>query len=192
MNALKKAALLAAATVVAFAAATALAVPLLLPTGWLWVMARPALHKDVINRYAAQYKMDPLFVMALVRVESSFVKDARSHRGAVGLMQLMPETGMDMARRAGRKVTLEQLAEPEVNVHLGVHYLSLLRQEFGEDTTAVLAAYNAGPANARAWRKGAALAPEAIPFPETRTFVRRVVRTHAWLKRLQKVKHAVH
>jgi soluble lytic murein transglycosylase len=156
---------------------------------FLWPLARPVLHKDVINRYAAEYKIDPLFVMALIRTESSFLRDARSPRGAVGLMQLMPETGMEMARREGLTIPLEALAEPEVNIHLGFHYLSVLRQEFKEDTIALLAAYNAGPTNARAWRKGDRLALSDIPYPETQQFVRRVMNTHAWLRRFQKVKN---
>lgn len=179
----------AAAILLSVPAAAAVFFLLLVPTGLFWSLARPALHKDVINRYAAEYKIDPLFIMALVKVESRFSRHARSHRGAVGLMQLMPETGMEMAQRAGLTITPEDLATPEVNIHLGVHYLSVLRAEFGDDTVSVLAAYNAGPTNVRAWRKGAPLAPHDIPFPETRTFVRRVTVTHTWLKRFQKVKN---
>jgi soluble lytic murein transglycosylase len=161
----------------------------LVPTGLFWTVARPALHKDIINRYAAEYKFDPLFVMALVKVESGFLHDARSHRGAVGLMQLMPDTAVEMARREGLPLVSGGLEDPEVNIHLGIFYLSLLRQEFQGDTTAILAAYNAGPSNARAWRRNPPLRVENIPFPETRTFVRRVMGTHRWLKRFQKVKN---
>lgn len=163
---------------------------LLVPTGLFWNALRPALHKDVINRYAAVYKFDPLFVMALVKVESGFARDALSHRGAVGLMQLMPDTGMEMARRAGLQITSpDQLAAPEVNIHLGIHYLSLLRDEFQDDTTAILAAYNAGPTNARAWKGPDALTEDEIQYPETRLFVQRVASTQRWLRRFQKVKN---
>jgi soluble lytic murein transglycosylase len=171
-------------------AAAALLFLALVKSGLLWSLARPALHKDVINRYAAEFKFDPLFVMALVKTESGFSRHARSHRGAVGLMQLMPETGMEMAAREGLTISQEDLAVPEVNIRLGVRYLSVLRAEFQTDITALLAAYNAGPTNARAWRKGDALSLEDIPFPETRQFVRRVMTTHVWLKRFQKVKNA--
>jgi soluble lytic murein transglycosylase len=162
---------------------------LLVPTGLFWSLARPALHKDIINRYAAEYKIDPLFVMALVKAESGFSRVARSHRGAVGLMQLMPETGLEMARRAGLSFTAADLENPEVNIHLGVQYLFVLRQEFKDDSTAVLAAYNAGPTNVRAWRRGGRLRMEEVPFPETRDFILRVRWTHAWLKRFQRVKN---
>ena len=127
--------------------------------------------------------------MALIKVESSFMGDARSPRGAVGLMQLMPETGMEMARRAGLQVSLEDLSTPEVNIHLGFQYLSVLRQEFKDDATAILAAYNAGPTNVRSWRKGDRLQLSEIPFPETQQFVRRVMSAYVWLRRFQKVKN---
>ncbi len=176
-------------TLVFIIAASAAAAGLLAIATFFWPLARPALHKDIINRYAAVYKIDPLFVMALVKVESSFVRSARSPRGAVGLMQLMPDTAFEMAHRAGLTVALEDLDVPEVNIHLGVEYLSLLRQEFKDDTTALLAAYNAGPKNVRAWKKGDRLDMEEIPYPETRQFVRRVMSTHAWLRRFRKVKN---
>jgi soluble lytic murein transglycosylase len=130
--------------------------------------------------------------MAIVKVESRFLKSARSHRGAIGLMQLMPVTAMEMAGRVGRNVSLDDVEEPDVNIHLGLHYLSLLRTEFGGDTVAMLAAYNAGPANVRAWiREDGALGPEGenIPYGETRLFVKRVLSTHVWLKRFQRVKN---
>jgi soluble lytic murein transglycosylase len=162
---------------------------LLALASFFWPVVRPALHKDIINRYAAVYKIDPLFVMALVKVESGFMRDARSPRGAVGLMQLMPDTGLEMAQRAGLKIAPTDLDVPEINIHLGVHYLSVLRLEFKEDVTALLAAYNAGPKNVRSWKKGDRLDLEEIPYPETRQFVRRVISTHVWLRRFRKVKN---
>jgi len=153
-----------------------------------WNLTRPALHKDIINKYAAVYKFDPLFVMALVKVESRFAETAHSHRGAVGLMQLMPTTALDMAKRLGEKVTLAALNRPETNIRLGFHYLSLLRTEFKDDTVALLAAYNAGPANVRTWMKAGPLMLTTIPYLETRLFIEKVLNTYAWLKRFQKIK----
>lgn len=161
-------------------------------SGFLWNLIRPVLHKNLINSYAAVYKFDPLFVMALVKEESRFQRTARSHRGAIGLMQLMPETALEMARKMGQKVSLAQIEEPEMNIRLGFHYLSLLREEFAGDPVAILAAYNAGPANARAWRKEGPLTLDQIAYPETRAFVKSVLRTHRWLRRFQKVKTFFH
>lgn len=169
-----------------------LAIPVLIvlaiPTGYFWTLARPVLHKDVINRYASVYKFDPLFVMALVKVESRFQKTARSHRGAIGLMQLMPDTAMEMARRMGMRITVEDVLEPEINILLGFHYLSWLREEFDEDVVAMLAGYNAGPTKTREWMQAGPLTIDTIPFQETREFVKNVLATHRWLKRFQKMK----
>jgi soluble lytic murein transglycosylase len=163
---------------------------LAVPTGLFWSVARPVLHKDIINKYAAVYKFDPLFVMALVQVESSFQKSARSSRGAIGLMQLMPDTAREMAQRLGKDVPVEDLDNPEINIQLGYHYLSLLRAEFKSDNVSILAAYNGGPANVRVWRQGQDLTLDKIPFAETRAFVKKVMSTHRWLKRFQRIKNA--
>ncbi len=162
-----------------------------IPTGFLWNILRPALHKDIINHYAAIYKMDPLFIMALVKVESHFQEDATSHRGAIGLMQLMPDTAQEMAVRTGmgKNLARKDLEDPDLNLRLGVHYLSLLREEFKGDNIAILAAYNAGPTNVRAWLKNGPLTLENIPFPETRKFVKSNFDTYKHLKKFQKAKN---
>lgn len=175
-----------------FVPALALLIPLAVPARFYWQVTRPLIHKDAIDLYAGQYGIDPLFVLALVRVESGFSPSARSHRGAIGLMQLMPDTARDMAVRVGENPSTLNLEEPDINIHLGVHYLSLLKKEFGEDEVSLLAAYNAGPTNTRAWRGNDSLSPRDIPFPETRFFVTRVQRTHRWLRRLQAVKRFFH
>jgi soluble lytic murein transglycosylase len=162
----------------------------MIPREVLWGLVQPVLHRDILQRYAEQYNFDPLFVRALVKVESRSRVSARSHRGAVGLMQLMPETALEMADRTGMKnLSLSQLEDPDVNVHLGVHYLSLLRADFKDDTVALLAAYNAGPNKVRSWRLPSPLNVQEIPFPETHAFVKRVLVTQAWLRRFQRIKN---
>ncbi|MBL8023246.1 MAG: lytic transglycosylase domain-containing protein [Elusimicrobia bacterium] len=158
----------------------------------VWRAARPLMHMDLIETYATAENFDPFFVLALVRVESGFSKTAKSHRGAVGLMQLMPETGKEMAMRLGMDPAQTNLADPETNIRLGVHYLGVLRQEFGEDPVALLAAYNGGPRNVRKWIKNGPLTIQDIPFSETRTFVTRVLATEKSIRRLQQVKGFFH
>ncbi|MBK7688708.1 MAG: lytic transglycosylase domain-containing protein [Elusimicrobia bacterium] len=97
-------------------------------------------------------------------------------------MQIMPETGYDMARRLGLAPDKMDLEDPETNIRLGVYYLSVLRNEFGDDRVALLAAYNAGPKNAREWLKSGPLTVEKIPFPETRALIERVNRTEERLR----------
>ena len=72
-------------------------------SGLAWIWFRPVLHKPVIDRYATAYRFDPLWVMAIIKVESGFYPHARSNRGAVGLMQLLPSTARDIAPQLGLK-----------------------------------------------------------------------------------------
>lgn len=164
-----------------------------LRSDWFWDAARPVVHKDLINRSAAETKIDPLLIMALVREESSFRKRARSPRGAIGLMQIMPDTAREMAARLNMPhLTEADFEKPEINLMLGSHYLALLREEFGDNMVAVLAAYNAGPAKARSWNVQHPLMLDDIRFPETRAFVENVLNTYGRLKQLQKVKNVFH
>lgn len=156
-------------------------------SGAAWNWFRPVLHKQLVNKYCGVYKLDPLWVMSIIKVESGFSPWAHSGRGAVGLMQLLPTTAKDIAPEAGLPdFQPDDLKDPDTNLHLGVYYLFKLQQLFPEDETAVLAAYNAGPGVTRAWHEGKpALEPEDIPYPETRRFVQRVDRTYGFLKMVQ-------
>lgn len=167
-------------------------IPVFLPVNFFWKITRPWLHKDRIDVHSAAVGIDPVFVLALVRVESGFSPSARSRRGAVGLMQIMPETAREMAVRLGLDPARLVLDDPETNIRLGIKYLQILRQEFGDDHVAILAAYNAGPTKVRQWRKGERLDLSAILFPETKAFVQRVQSTERWIRRLQRVKGIFH
>jgi len=160
-------------------------------SGTAWVWFRPVLHKDLINKYAAEYHFDPLWVMAIVKVESGFSSGAESHRGAVGLMQLLPSTAHELAPEVGLSdVTDEDLKNPDTNLRVGVHYLANLKRLFPDDDIAVLSAWNAGPGITRQWRKGKPyLELEDIEYPETRKFVRHVDQTFGYLKIIQGWKH---
>jgi soluble lytic murein transglycosylase len=157
-------------------------------TAWLWL--RPALHKTLINKYAGEYKFDPLWVMSIIRVESRFAPSAQSSRGAVGLMQLLPSTARELAPEIGLgHFKDEDLKDPDTNLHLGFQYLAKLKHEFPDDEVAVLAAYNAGPRITQQWRKGKpVLEMDDIPYPETRRFVQQVQYTYTILKALQRWK----
>jgi len=77
---------------------TAIGVLIYSGTAWLWL--RPVLHKTLINKYAGEYKYDPLWVMSIIRVESRFAPSAHSSRGALGLMQLLPSTAGSWRRKS--------------------------------------------------------------------------------------------
>ncbi len=154
-------------------------------SAWLWF--RPVLHKPLINKYAGIFKIDPLWVMAIIKVESSFQPKAQSSRGALGLMQILPSTAREIAPEIGVEFQNDaDLTDPDINLHLGVYYLTKLQQTFPEDDVAVLSAYNAGPGATSQWREGKpALEIRDIPYPETRKFVRRVERTYGFFKLMQ-------
>lgn len=158
-----------------------------------WNVVRPVFHKQIINHYAGVYKIDPLLLAALIKVESNFTPWVLSHKGAIGLMQILPSTAEEMAKELGlTKVSIEDLKKPRLNIRLGVHYLNHLRQEFPGDLIAQLAAYNAGSSRVRGWKKDQErLRLDDITFAETHSFVARVLDTYEVLKSLQRIKYSL-
>ena len=150
----------------------------------------PAVHKETINFHCGTYKEDPLLVMSVIKVESNFLKGAKSRRGAVGLMQIMPATAREIARELNvRSFQESDLENPDTNIQFGIYYLSRLRREFGDEDRTVLAAYNAGKKNVQEWLKSGGkkvLEQSDIQFIETRNFVEDVLSNYHWLKQLQK------
>ena len=120
-------------------------------------------YGELIFEAARRHSLSPALVAAMVRAESAFDATAVSHKGARGLMQLMPAT----ADRFG--VEPASLFDPELNLEAGTRYLEWLRGRFDDDLPRILAAYNAGEANVD--RYGG-----MPPFRETRDYVRRIYR----------------
>jgi soluble lytic murein transglycosylase len=150
--------------------------------GW-WLLYRlyPYPYRSLIERAAQRHQVDPYLVLAVIRNESKFNPAARSAAGAVGLMQLMPETAVWIATQRNQSFTMADLTDPAVNIEMGCWYLADLQRAFGGDRAVVLAAYNAGRSNVVAWLKSQTWTGERetlsqIPFPETRTYVARVLR----------------
>jgi soluble lytic murein transglycosylase len=144
-----------------------------------WDLFYPMGWRTELTDAASRAALDPYFVAAIVREESSFYPQARSRVGARGLMQLMPTTARQLARSRGLPTSEESLDDPAVNLALGSAYLGVLMKEFGEPRLAV-AAYNAGPTSVREWWKNRPTEDlevwvELIPYDETRRFVRRVM-----------------
>jgi len=137
---------------------------------------------DEAERAGAEFSVDDRLILAVIRVESGGRVRARSPKGAVGLMQLMPATAEELARELHMgDVSGPALEDPETNIRLGTYYLSKLDKRFRGDRMLALAAYNAGPAKVAAWEKeypelsGKELI-DAAAYPETRSFVRAVIR----------------
>ena len=138
----------------------------------------PVPYEDVFREYAASEGLDQAWVLGIVRQESRFIVDARSGRGAAGLMQVMPHTARLVAQRKGmRNYRAKSVTDVETNITLGTGYLKMVLDQLGHPVLAS-AAYNAGPSRARRWRdarplEGAVYA-ETIPFPETRDYVKKI------------------
>lgn len=156
--------------------------PVLPPGVGRWL--NPVAYTDEISAAAQAQQLDVYLVLAVVKAESSFQKDAVSRVGAVGLMQLMPETAEWIAGRDDWKGPPQpDLRAVEDNLALGSYYLRFLRDMFDDDLVASLAAYNAGHGTVGRWledlrREGSGagtLEPESIPYSDTRDFVRRVL-----------------
>ena len=133
-----------------------------------------------ISAASQQAGVDLAFVLGLIRQETRFMSQLRSHVGATGLMQVMPETGRIVARRLGLACcSIAQLADPALNLRLGTSYLRSAMDEFEGSQALAAAAYNAGPGRPRRWREGgvveAAAWAESIPFNETRDYVKQVL-----------------
>ena len=140
----------------------------------------PAPYRDVLKTHTAQLALDEAWVYGLIRQESRFIPDARSAAGASGLMQLMPGTASWVAKRIGLKNwRWSQVTDVDANVGLGTYYLRHVLDALDGQQVLALAAYNAGPSRARAWRPGAAMEgavfAETIPFTETRLYVKNVM-----------------
>ena len=141
----------------------------------------PIPYQSLIDENATKRQLDRSWLYALVRAESAFIEDIKSSAGALGLMQIMPATGKETARRMGLKnFQTSQLLEAGKNVPIGSTYLRQMLDKFNGNMILATAAYNAGPQRVNAWLpKSRCLDPdvwvERIPFDETRTYVRRIM-----------------
>jgi soluble lytic murein transglycosylase len=154
-----------------------------------WEMLYPFGWRDDIVDVAERVGLDPYFVAAIVREESSYYPRALSRAGARGLMQVMPATAAPMAALRGLPFRDgDLLDEPRANLEIGAAFLAGLLREFGDPRLAA-AAYNAGPKRVRAWwsaRRGDDVEAwvEQIPFDETRHYVKRVMLSWEEYRRL--------
>lgn len=141
----------------------------------------PMAHKSSLTQQAKLRGLHSSWVFAITRQESAFMADARSPVGAMGLMQLMPGTAKETARKFGIPLAdPKQALVPEKNIQLGAAYLSQVHGQFNGNRVLASAAYNAGPGRVRQWLRGADhlafdVWVENIPFDETRQYVQNVL-----------------
>ncbi len=140
----------------------------------------PLEYRPWIEKQAATRKLDSAWVFAVVRQESAFLSDARSSAGALGLMQLMPNTARSVAQSLGKGSPRKtDLFKPSINISYGTAYLRRVMDAFGQHPVLATAAYNAGPHRVRAWMPETSMPAdiwvETVPFPETRGYLRHVL-----------------
>lgn len=140
----------------------------------------PIVHENHINSAARTNQLDPAFIFAVTRQESAFVSNAKSSAGALGLMQLMPNTAKLVAKR--HQLSLKGsggLMDPGTNIQLGSRYLRMMLDTYQNHPILATAAYNAGPGRIKKWLPTYDMEAdswiETIPFKETREYVKNVM-----------------
>ncbi|MBD3420240.1 MAG: transglycosylase SLT domain-containing protein, partial [Chitinivibrionales bacterium] len=140
----------------------------------------PFPFKEHIVRNANTYQLDPFFVTAVMRQESIFDPVIESPVGAVGLMQIMPYTGEEIADDLGEAFVKDSLYRPAFNIRYGCYYLRKLMNQFKDDQLLAICGYNGGPKNARKWKRMNSndefdMFVENIGFSETRKYAKKVL-----------------
>lgn len=140
----------------------------------------PIVYSDLGEEYAERRGLDAARVFAIIRSESAFMADARSPAGALGLMQILPQTARETAKRIGMRFnSAKVLRKPKPNIAIGTAYLKQMLDRYDGNFVMAAAAYNAGPHRVRRWRRDSCTASDRwidmIPFTETRRYVRRAL-----------------
>jgi len=141
----------------------------------------PLAHKEQVVSISNKQNIDPSWSYAVIRQESAFASDARSPKGAMGLMQIMPTTGDSIAKELRTKLrNKHQLLDVDTNIRFGVNYLRKVFNRFDQNTVLATAAYNAGSQRVKSWQpKEEELASdlwiENVPFKETRNYLKQVL-----------------
>lgn len=150
----------------------------------------PITYLQTVIDSANEYNLDPYLVFGVIKTESAFNPDARSHQDAIGLMQITMPTGKWIAEKM--KITNfeeKDLYDPQTNIKMGCWYLNNLKNEFNEDTILTLAAYNAGRGNVNKWLKDEKYSKDGkklknIPYKETDEYVKKVQVTAEMYRKL--------
>lgn len=141
----------------------------------------PVKYADEIIKYSEKYDLDPGFVCAIINTESRFQTDAESHKGARGLMQLMPATIDWAVENMGIKnFSYATIEDPDVNIDIGCWVLNYLSGELDGNLELVAAAYNAGIGNVTKWLGDTKYSSDGeyldyIPYAETANYVKKVM-----------------
>ena len=153
-------------------------------------MIYPKKYETEVTIYAEKYQVEENLIYALIKAESNFNEEATSHKGAIGLMQLMEETAVERSNIIDNEtVETHDLYDPETNIKLGTSYIAYLLGLYSGNTILALTAYNAGLGNVQQWIKNEIIKPdgsdiENIPYKETENYVRKIIRDYQMYLRL--------
>ncbi len=159
------------------------------PTKKGYMLAYPKAFEELVIAAADKNNLDPELIWAVMREESHCRYDAVSRAGAMGLMQIMPPTGKDIASRMGVSYSDNILLNPETNISFGAFYIHSMMRMFEDDIDKAMAAYNGGGGNVKKWMEssfGTSIEdfPTAISFPETQEYITKVRNSYSiyqWL-----------
>ena len=141
----------------------------------------PVAYTELIKQYADKYDLDPYLVQSIIRCESSNKPDAVSKVGAIGLMQIMPDTGEWIGHKIDPELaySLDMLEDPATSIEYGCWYLRFLSDRFSGRTMEIIAAYNAGHGSVEEWLNDARFSQDGrlttIPFESTALYYEKVM-----------------
>ena len=139
----------------------------------------PVLYRSEVAKAAVKNRIDPAWIFGVMRRESAYIRDIKSGAGAIGLMQLMPNTAKYVAKLQGDKNWRGDLTDASTNINFGAFYLRHVMDKFDDHQVLATASYNAGPHRINKWLEDRSLDADiwidTIPFTETRRYVRAVL-----------------
>lgn len=154
------------------------------PQDWFLKKIYKLEYSEYVYKYAKENDIDPYLVFSIIKAESNFHRNIESSSGAIGLMQLMESTAVEMANEIGEEVVVkEALYNPEMNIKIGTSYFAYLIKRYNGNEHLALASYNAGMGNVDSWIEEGIIKEdgsdlENIPFKETNNYVRKIVRNY--------------
>jgi len=142
-------------------------------------------YSEYVNKYAIENEIDPMWIYAIIKVESNFNENATSSSGAKGLMQLMDSTATEIAQDLKiENYTSDLLYNPEINIMIGTKYFDTLLKKYNENYYLAIAAYNGGIGNVDEWINKGIISKngsniENIPYKETNLYVRKTIKSYS-------------
>lgn len=144
----------------------------------------PIQYSEYVEKYSEENNVDRYMIYAIIKAESNFNPNVKSKSNAIGLMQLLEDTAIEMSNAVDEQsVTEKQLYQPETNIKLGISYYAYLLKHYEGNNVLALTAYNAGMGNVDTWIKTGVIRAdgadiENIPYKETNNYVRKILRDY--------------